>query len=142
MEDLIGTAVLVHRELTKDPVGRQGQVGMIISADVAKDEVFVGFGNNKPGLYSSDALLVLKPHQDLFKDLMANTRDLDQRDFKALLRISMLVEDGSNRSQRYALMLAMTSEQVLNYSTQSLEDKLELRQSVNQEIDRGGGLAR
>lgn len=59
-DDLTGTLVLVHPELTEDPVNKQGQMGMIMFAETEKDDIYVTFGKNERALYSSDALLVFK----------------------------------------------------------------------------------
>lgn len=124
MENLTGTVVLVHPELMNDPVNRQGQVGIVASADLANDEVFVGFGKGPLGLYSVDALLALKPHNEIYKHLLNHVQDLDQQDFKTMLRISMLLESGSPKQIKDAMELAITSYQTLSNSTISLQDKL------------------
>lgn len=126
MEDLTGTVVLVHPELTNDPVKRQGQVGMVASADLGQDEIYVGFGNGPIGLYSADALLVLKPHHEIYKDLLTHVQELAPQDYKAMLRISMLLESGSPKQLNDATELAMSSYQTLSRSTVTLQDKLKL----------------
>lgn len=82
MENLTGTVVLVHPELMNDPVNRQGQVGIVASADIANDEVFVAFGKGPLGLYSADALLVPKSHNEVYKHLLNHVQEFDPQDFR------------------------------------------------------------
>jgi len=126
MDDLTGNLVMVHPKLENDPVNRQAQVGIITSADLAKDEVYVGFGNSPLGLYSTNALLVLKPHNDLYQDILTNIKNMDTPDFKTLMEITILQEKASVNSLRDAMELAATNERTLAYSTVSLQDKLGL----------------
>ena len=141
MDDLTGNLVMVHPKLENDPVNRQAQVGIITSADLAKDEVYVGFGNSPLGLYSTNALLVLKPHNDLYQDILTNIKNMDTPDFKTLMEITILQEKGSVNSLRDAMELAVTNERILAYSTVSLQDKLGLvrDESHQQQINAGVG---
>ncbi|WP_316786617.1 hypothetical protein [Pedobacter frigiditerrae] len=141
MDDLTGNLVMVHPKLENDPVNRQAQVGIITSADLAKDEVYVGFGNSPLGLYSTNALLVLKPHNDLYQDILTNIKNMDTPDFKTLMEITILQEKGSVNSLRDAIELAATNERTLAYSTVSLQDKLGLvrEESHQQQITAGVG---
>ncbi len=126
MEDLTGNLVMVHPKLENDPVNRPAQVGIITSADLAKDEVYVGFGNSPLGLYSTDALLVLKPHNELYNDILTHIKEMDTPDFKTLMEITLLQEKSSVNYLRDAMELAATNERTLAYSTVSLQDKLGL----------------
>lgn len=141
MDDLTGNLVMVHPKLENDPVNRQAQVGIVTSADLAKDEVYVGFGNSPLGLYSTNALLVLKPHNDLYQDILTNIKNMDTPDFKTLMEITILQEKGSVNSLRDAMELAATNERTLAYSTVSLQDKLGLvrEESHQQQITAGVG---
>lgn len=141
MDDLTGNLVMVHPKLENDPVNRQAQVGIITSADLAKDEVYVGFGNSSLGLYSSNALLVLKPHNDLYQDILTNIKNMDTPNFKTLMEITILQEKGSVNSLRDAMELAATNERTLAYSTVSLQDKFGLvrEESHQQQITAGVG---
>lgn len=132
MEELTGHLVMVHPDLTNDPVNRQGEIGIITSANLEKDEIYVGFGTNKLGLYSTDALLVLKPHQELYRALLTQARDLEAPDFKMLMEISLLQEKGSVSHLRDAMELASSNGQTLAFSTISLQDKLGLSRQENQ----------
>ena len=67
-DDLQGLPVLVHPELSFDPAGKQNQVGVISKADLMNDDVFVSF-DGKLALYSTDALLVLLPPEEIHRKL-------------------------------------------------------------------------
>lgn len=133
MENLTGSVVLVHPELENDPAMRQGLAGTVASADLAKDEIYVGFGSGLVGQYSAGALLALKSHHEIYKDLLTHVQELDPQDFKAMLRISMLLESGSPKQQAEAMELAMTSYQTLARSTVPLAEKLNLVREESQE---------
>lgn len=133
MEDLTGNLVMVHPKLENDPVNRQAQVGIITSTDLAKDEIYVGFGNSPLGLYSTDALLVLKPHNELYSDILTHIKEMDTPDFKTLMEITLLQEKNSVNYLRDALELATTNERTLAYSTVSLQDKLGLVREESRE---------
>jgi len=132
MKELTGNLVMVHPKLSDDPVQRQGQVGIITSADLIKDEIYVGFGNSPLCLYSTDALLVLKPHHELYKDILTHIKEMDTPDFKTLMEITLLQEKSSVNYLRDAMELAATNERTLAYSTVSLQDKLGLVREENQ----------
>jgi len=142
MEDLTGNLVMVHPKLENDPVQRQGQVGIITSADLAKDEVYVGFGNSPLGLYSTDALLVLKPHNELYTDILTHIKEMDTPNFKTLMEITLLQEKSSVNYLRDAMELAATNERTLAYSTVSLQDKLGLVRQEDQQQQLTVGLSR
>lgn len=142
MEDLTGNLVMVHPKLEYDPVQRQGQVGIISSTDLAKDQVYVGFGNSPLGLYSTDELLVLKPHNELYSDILTHIKEMDTPDFKTLMEITLLQEKSSVNYLRDAMELAATNERTLAYSTVSLQDKLGLTREENQEQQRTARIGR
>ncbi|SDF11255.1 hypothetical protein SAMN05216464_1134 [Mucilaginibacter pineti] len=141
-QELIGKMVLVHPELTTDPVNKQGKVGMITGVDLDSDTISVAFGGLKPGLYSSDALLVLKPHNELYQDLLEKHKKLDMQDFKTLLRINMLQENGTAKQQSSALEMAMSTSKVLDFSTVSLQESLDLNMVQSQAVNLGHGFRR
>lgn len=126
MEDLIGKPVLVHPRLTTDPADRQGHPGTVSHVSYDNGVIEVSFADDQRSLYATDALLVLKPHNELYRDLMESVRDMDAQDFKTLLRISMILENGTPRQQHEALGMALSSEQVLRFATMPLSARLEL----------------
>jgi len=139
MEELTGNLVMVHPKLVDDPVQRQGQIGIITSADLDNDEVYVGFGNSQLGLYSANALLVLKSHNQLYNDILTNIQKLDMPDFKTLMNITLLQEKNAVNYTREAMQLATTNARTLAYGTISLQEKLVLgkEQSLDQQYSSG-----
>ena len=127
-DELTGTLVLVHPKLTNDPAGKSGQVGIITGADLANDDIFVGFGRSGQGVYGSDALLTLKPAEQLKELLQRHQLQLSIPDYKALFQISLLQEfRQSTANIKTAMSLALQNETIMGHSMQSLEDRLGLR---------------
>lgn len=124
MEELRYHLVMVHPHLTSDPISRQGEIGVIMSADLVKDEVYVGFGNNAQGLYSTNALLVLRDPNVICEEVIAHIGDLDIGDFKLLMEIVILQEKNSVNYLRDAMEIAITNERTMAYSTLSMQEKL------------------
>jgi len=142
MEELVGNMVMVHPNLATDPANRQGQIGIITSSDLKKDEVYVGFGTNALGLYSTDALLVLKPHNEIYKDLLLNVKNMPTPDFKTLMEITINQEKGFVNAYRDALELASTNDNVLARSTVSLQEKLGIATGEDLDAKHRTGLGR
>jgi len=142
MEELTGNLVMVHPKLTNDPVQRQGQLGVITSADLAEDEIYVGFGSSPLGLYSSDALLVLKPNNELYEDILTHIKEMNTPDFKTLMEITLLQEKNSVKYLREAMELAATNERTLEYSTVTLQNSLRLIRRENQAQQHAAGSSR
>jgi len=126
MEHLWGKPVVVHPHLLIDPADRQGQLGTISHVSYDNEIIEVSFPDGKPSLYATDALLVLKSHRELFRDLMDAAKQMDAQEFKTLLRINMALEKGTQRQKDEALALALASEEVLRFATVSLQSRLEL----------------
>lgn len=128
-DELAGTLVLVHPELTKDPAGRPGQVGVITGTDHNGDNAYVGFGKNGQGMYGLDALLVLKPSADIQSALTEHGAKLNIQDHTALFRMALLQEyNPSSANIKTALNLALQSETVRNLATKSVEEALGIKQ--------------
>jgi len=133
-DELIGQLVLVHPELTGDPAGKSGHVGIITGTDLENDNVYVGFGRNGQGLYGTDALLLLKSNEQIKQNLQENKSALSVGDYKSLFQISLLQElRPSTANIKTAMSLAMQSETVRNLSMRSVEDALGLHQQQTME---------
>lgn len=122
----MGKPVVVHPHLLIDPADRQGQLGTISHVSYDNEIIEVSFQDGKQSLYATDALLVLKSHRELFRDLMDAAKQMDAQQFKTLLRINMALEKGTQRQKDEALGLALDSEEVLRFATVSLQSRLEL----------------
>jgi hypothetical protein len=132
-DDLTGSLVLVHPELQDDKAKKQNQIGMITHADLENDNVIVSFGKGEQALYSTDALLTLKPANDIYRDLLSNNKELNKADFKALFQISLLQEYGSSTQTKTAMELAMKNDTLRNFSMVTLEDSLNRGQAQSME---------
>ena len=133
-DELIGQLVLVHPELTSDPAGKSGHVGIITGTELENDNIYVGFGRNGQGLYGTDALLLLKPNEQIKQNLQENKSALSVNDYKSLFQISLLQElRPSTATIKTAMSLAMQSETVRNLSMRSVEDALGLHQQQTME---------
>jgi len=128
-DELIGQLVLVHPELTSDPAGKSGHVGIITGTELENDNIYVGFGRNGQGLYGTDALLLLKPNEQIKRNLQEHKSALSINDYKSLFQISLLQElRPSTANIKTAMSLALQSETLRNLSMRSIEDAFGLRQ--------------
>lgn len=130
MEELTGKLVLVHPELTVDPVFRQGQIGVIAMADLKTDTISVGFGGGPLGKYSTDALFVLKNKNELYLNIMTGVKEMDIETFKDLLDINMKQEYSDYGHTSAALKIAAENPEVMKRSMISLEEYLSRSQSI------------
>lgn len=127
-DELTGTFVLVHPNLTYDPESRQNQIGIISTAELEHDNVMVSFGKDGQGLFSADALLVLRKPNDIHFDALRDARHLETQDFKNILQVSLLANSVLAKDRRQAMELCRDHPNVLQYSMASLEEELGLRQ--------------
>ncbi|WP_454802969.1 hypothetical protein [Mucilaginibacter phyllosphaerae] len=127
-DELIGQLVLVHPELTRDPAGKSGQIGMITGTELENDNIYVGFGRNGQGLYGTDALLLLRPAEQL-KDLLHEQKQrLSIPDYKAVFQIALLQElIPTTAKLKTAMSLALQNDTVRNLAMRSVEDALGLQ---------------
>ncbi|VTR29644.1 hypothetical protein [Sphingobacterium thalpophilum] len=131
MEELHGQLVLVNPQLTYDPYLRQSQIGVITDTRLKKDEITVAFGDGKKSLYATDALLVLKPQEELYTLAKSSFKKLDEKDFVTLMEIDDRLRNGSINALAQALEIALNNQTILSLSTIPLQEKL--RRSVDQD---------
>ncbi|PWS32674.1 hypothetical protein [Pedobacter paludis] len=143
MEQLTGTIVAVHPELTTDPVSRQGQIGMVVAADLKNDTISVGFGSPELGHYSSDALLVLKEKNQLYQDALLGHKELGPEVFKQMLFVNMIQDNRpDHKNMVQAMEMAISSETMMKASTVSLESMLALDISNANELGQHARIGR
>ncbi|WP_345951270.1 hypothetical protein ABDD95_07520 [Mucilaginibacter sp. PAMB04274] len=140
MDDLTGTLVLVHPRLPSDTAGKQGVIGMITSADLEKDDVFVSFGKGEQALYATDALMVLKHPDKLYRDLISNFKQLEKDDFKTLFQINLLQQHGTSKQIKTAMELALGNDTLLKHAMNTLDDHLGLKKSAAQDIQQASAV--
>lgn len=142
MDELLGMPVMVHPQLTQDPFKMRGQAGTVIGADLHSDTIFVAFGDKGAGRYQSDALLVLKPHNELYKELLVKVKQLEVADFKNLLRLSMYQSTGSPRQVMESMATLKDSPQALEFATRPLSEMLVLDYGADLQQGNSIGLGR
>jgi hypothetical protein len=122
-EELNGALVLVHPGLAYDPAGKQNQLGIITDIDLINDDIFVAFATGEQGRYSADALLMLKPTEDISREAMKQHYDLDLADFKTLLRISVMQNrTPSMANTRAAMVQAMQNDTLRRHSMATIAE--------------------
>ena len=126
MKELIGNPVVVHPLLPTDPADRQGYLGTISHVSYDNEIMEVSFEDGKRSLYLTDALLVLKSHRELSRDMTDGHLRLDAKELKTLIDINTILENGTLPQQHEALRMALSNEQILRLATVSLTSRLEL----------------
>jgi hypothetical protein len=121
--------VLVNPQLTNDPVFRQGAIGVITAAILNSDEFFVGFDDSQVGLYSADALLLLKQPEDIYGYMHDNALRLSVDDFKDLKNIALLLDYSTKPYMRTAMELVQKNENILGAATIGLDEFIGPNQS-------------
>lgn len=132
-QPLEGMLVLVSPKLLNDPARQTGSIGTVIQAAPENDDFVVGFKGGASGLYSSGVLLVLKSHDQIYKDVLNSTRELRPFELKALMRMTMLLESGGIERSKEALEIAGLNAELLKRSTVPLKSKLGIEVQHQQE---------
>ena len=122
MDELFYKHVLVHPELTNDPMHAQGNIGRIDVIDYREDEVFVMLDNNRYGLYEANALLVLQPPERLLENLKSSLDKLTKKNMVAMLNIYLWQNTRQDEHIREALTLAIGNEALRDKALISLRD--------------------
>lgn len=120
--------VLVHPQLTDDPVSKQGQIGIITAAILNTDEFYVGFDDGEVGLYSADALLAFKHSDAIYDGIKRDIMQLSPATFKDLKTIALLLDHGSAKQQRTAMEIARKNPSAMASAMHSLEESLGINQ--------------
>lgn len=126
MKDLIGTTVMVHPDLTQDPVNKQGQMGTITHLVDEDRLAYVRFKNNVIGLYGTDALLMLIPPELVVDKLRTDIEifDMDAMDVIDIFETYQLHATGIREVQQEALDWAMTHDKISKTIVFSVEDRI------------------
>jgi len=135
MDELVDKVVMVHPNLTQDPANRQGQTGTITNVVHENDEVFVRFDDNGIGLYSSDALFLLKPASLILESLRSAIYGIDYLDSKDIVGILDVYALQASGQIKEALELAISNETVRIASIVFVDDWID--RGYTDEKDRG-----
>lgn len=142
MDELVDKVVMVHPNLTQDPANRQGQTGRITNIVHENDEVFVRFEDNAIGLYSSDALLLIKPASLILESLRSAIHGidyLDRKDIVGILDVYALQAEGQIKE---ALELAISNETVRIASIVFVDDWIDRGYTDRKDPGQGTGISR
>ena len=123
MDDLKGTPVLVHPELSYDPAGRQNQVGLISKADLMNDDVFVSF-NGELALYPVEALFVLLPNEEIHQNLADIAYETPFAELKPLTQIDLFLRYGSTGKELTAMHLARDNPAIRPLCLDTLQNQI------------------
>jgi len=132
-DDLKGTPVLVHPQLTHDPAGKQNHVGVIRDADLMNDDVFVAFGKEL-ALYSTDALLVLLPAEEIHQNLADIAYETPFSELKPLTQIDLFLRYGSPGKELTAMQLARDNPAIRPLCLDTLQNQI--IKSIDQNLSR------
>ena len=122
-EGLRGTLVLVHPELEYDPDERKNEIGIIVNSDLENDDVLVSFQDNEYDLFTSDALLVFLPAEQIHQNLADLAYETSFPDLKALTQIDLFLRYGSGDTQFKALEMARDNKKIQPLCLESLADQ-------------------
>ena len=122
-DDLKGTPVLVHPELSYDPAGKQNQVGLISKADLMNDDVFVSF-NGDLALYPAEALFVLLPPEEIHQNLADIAYETPFAELKPLTQIDLFLRYGSTGKELTAMHLARDNPAIRPLCLDTLQNQL------------------
>ncbi|MEB0249897.1 hypothetical protein QN344_07100 [Mucilaginibacter sp. 5B2] len=125
-DDLTGTSILVHPEFDDDPAQKKGQVGIVTSADLENDDIYVSFGKGENARYSSNALLVFKPANVIYTLLMNDARKASQADFKVLFQVNLMQQHGTTQTIRNAMYMVKDNPVVREFSMDTLKNQLSI----------------
>lgn len=127
-----GTLVMVHPELTADPHRLRGAVGFL--KEVSGDTAQVTFPN-EPTLtraYQTDALLVLKPFQELIQELEPDKNHFLSQFFN-LSEVGRLVASGTVLDLTEAFERVRGDDALCDRATRTLQQELERRTQRSQQ---------
>ena len=123
-EELRGTLVVVHSELEHDPAGRKNEIGIIVNSDLADDAILVSFQDNEYASFTSDALLVLLPVDQIHQNLSELAYEVAFPDLKSLTQIDLFLRYGSGDTHFKALEVARSNKNIHPLCLESLADQI------------------
>ena len=130
-DELKGKLVLIHPGLTHDPAGRQNEIGIIVNSDLAIDDVIVSFQDNEYASFTSDALLLLLPDEQIHQNLADMAYETSFPDLKALTQIDLFLRYGSGDKHFKALEMARDNKNIQPFCVDTLENFIAIKQAQN-----------
>jgi hypothetical protein len=120
---------MISPEFRDEVLGKQGEIGLLITGYEYEDSFFLRFEDGQLGAYSADAILTLKPSHDILNYLEEHSMELQKADFRKLHSIAILLEYGTVEAQKKALILTQGNRPVLEGATAKLSDLLDISHS-------------
>ncbi|WEA00763.1 hypothetical protein [Mucilaginibacter sp. SJ] len=134
-QNLKGTVVMLHPEMWEAHADKEGVIGEIVKADLARDDFYVKYGEGTESrLHSADALMILRESDDIYEYLQNHSVDISPYDFKDLKTIALLVDRGTAKQIRTAMELVQKNENIRGASVSPLDKIIGLQQ--NKGLDR------
>jgi len=125
-DELAGTIVLVRPDLLNDPANKKNQVGIITSADLENDNLVVSFSDRTEGLFSSDALLVLRDTAEIRRVADYDFSLLFKEDYCDIMEVCYLARLSAHNCRRAAVELSQKNWIAREYTMHPLTDELDL----------------
>jgi len=126
-EDLIGTLALVHPDLANDPARKQGEVGVITYVGKENHEIYMSFPGNGEGIYNGNALLRLQDKNKILETLVNEGDNMELDDFKALYKITMLLDRNTSTGILSALEIARDNPNIWSKTLENASTTQNLR---------------
>ena len=142
MQQLNGTVVMIHPDLTSDPINMQGFLGTINHVLYEDCASYVRFKNHMIGLYSHDALLMLVPPEIVAEKLRKNIYEMnmDTSEIVDILEMYQMHATGKIHLQQEALAWAMTHAKISNAVVFSVQDWIDFQiERLDQQQNSGLG---
>lgn len=134
--ELAGQIVMVHPELTTDPVNMQGKIG-VVTAVTPGTEVWVRFDAQSVGKYQANALLILYPIEIINQGLTTNFSSFSMEDLTAMGKILLLIE---LRQPKEALAQGMSNDNIRFFCVTDCADWMELHNGKKEQHQKRKGL--
>ena len=125
-DELLGTFVLVHPNLTFDPADKKNQVGVIESADLENDNIIVGFSDGSKALFSTNALLVMRDIDEIRGYADYDIDLLFREDYWDIITVCATAETKDLGGYKAAIQLASKNPMAMEYAMHPLDDSLGL----------------
>lgn len=133
---LIGRMVIVHPNLTTDPIQRQGEIGKVTDISSFDKEVLtVEFKDGKRGAYFSNGLLTLFPKIVIKQGLLSN--QFSDKNRRIITSVIKLVQ---KKSMEEALKTAMTNDISRAFCAVNCEDWLDMKKEQRRNIRKSKGV--
>ena len=122
-DKLRGVVALVHPGLECDPLNKRNQIGVISEADIDLDNIYVDFVD-KVGLFSTDALLVLLPPDEIHQNLADMAYEVAFPDLKALTQIDFFLKYGDVNARFKAMAIARDNPAIQPFCVEILNKQI------------------